>query len=109
MNRSLTESQQAVVDVLRHINLAILETIHEAGELGAPDGLLFAAMQTHGATLSQYRQIMSVLASRAYVTLDVDCYRLTEAGSAYVTKLKELVEPSDQLRPTPAQRAPDRH
>lgn len=109
MNRYLTEPQQAAVDLLRFVNLAILETIQEAGDPGAPDGLLFAAMQAHRATLAQYREIMSILASRAYVTLDEDCYRLTDAGIAYVATLKQVVERSKQSRAPSAQSGPLGH
>ena len=99
-------SHQAIVEALQRTYLAILETIHEAGDMGAPDGVLFAAMQAHGATLAQYRQFTTSMTSRGFVILDANCYTLTEAGATFMTELKVLVDNKAASRP-PTDQSPD--
>ncbi len=59
---------------------AITETIKEAGELGAPGGVMYAALMSQGCTLNQFESIMGALVRMGRVTKDGDCYRIVESG-----------------------------
>ena len=87
-----TASQRAIVDVLQRIYLAILESVRAVGDTGAPDGVLFAAPQARGATLTHYRWFTASTKARDFVTLDATCYRPTAAGAAFVPSLIAIVE-----------------
>ena len=65
-----TTQQQAINTVVR----AVLETIQEMGTDGAPSGVLFAALQTQGCTLSQFQSLMGALERAGKVALRYDCY-----------------------------------
>ena len=65
---------QAMLQVL----MAVIETVKEAGPLGAPSGPMFAAFQARGCTLSQYQQIMGALVKTGKVVLRNDCYFIAE-------------------------------
>jgi hypothetical protein len=64
---------------LRLIATAILETVREAGELGAPSGVMYAALSAQGCSLNQYRSIMAGLERAGLVKKEGDCYT---SGSA---------------------------
>lgn len=46
---------------LLHVTKALLETVQEAGERGAPAGPLYAAVMTVGISLNAFEQIMGAL------------------------------------------------
>lgn len=46
---------------IRAIADAIVESVKEAGELGAPSGIVYAALMTYGMNLDTYHQFIGVL------------------------------------------------
>lgn len=48
-------------EAIRRIAAAIVETVKEAGELGAPSGIVYAALNANGMTLDTYQQFIGVL------------------------------------------------
>jgi hypothetical protein len=58
---------------------AIIESVREAGSLGAPAGHLYAAMMVHGFTLEQFQRIMGALVRVGELTQRGDCYFVRRA------------------------------
>lgn len=80
------------ITAAQRIGLAVLETIKDAGELGAPSGILFATMQTQGCTLSQYQSFMTPIERRGFVVQDSSfCYTITKAGEGFIDQLRSLL------------------
>ena len=77
--------------VVRRIALAVLEAIDEAGPIGAPSGILYAALMGQGCTLQTFKQIMDPMEAIGYVELESDCYLITAAGIAFMNVLKAQV------------------
>jgi hypothetical protein len=73
------------------IGLSVLEAIEEAGELGAPSGVIYAALMTKGCSLPQYQSLMAPLESRGFVTLSDDCYTLNSSGRAFIQQLRKTL------------------
>lgn len=46
---------------LRAVVAAVLDSIRTAGPLGAPEGVIFAALQTQGCTLRQFQSLIDAL------------------------------------------------
>ena len=67
-------NDQKVLQALRAIVAAIVESIKEAGEFGAPGGIIYAALSAKGASLSQYQSIMDALVRSGKVTREGDLY-----------------------------------
>ena len=53
-------TKEQATDILRQIVKAILDTIKEAGEMGAPSGPVYAALMGH-MTIDTYNQIIEGL------------------------------------------------
>jgi hypothetical protein len=64
------------ISVLRQIGRAILESVKEAGVLGAPGGIMYAAMMGQGCTLNQFEQIMSGMVRAGVLTKSGECYHV---------------------------------
>ena len=64
----MTATSTQINQLLRHVAEAIIETVKETGSMGAPGGSLYAAMMTHGFSLSQFEQIMSGLVNAGMLT-----------------------------------------
>lgn len=75
------------IHALATASLGVLEAVEVAGEQGAPGGVLYAAMQAQGASLSQFQGLMRTLTIPGYLALDGDCYRSTEKTPELKTKL----------------------
>jgi hypothetical protein len=73
------------------VSLGIIEAVEVAGNLGAPGGVLYAAMHAQGATLQQYRSVMATLTNPGYLVLDGDCYCCTSKTPELKTKLTNLL------------------
>jgi hypothetical protein len=69
----MTEAQ---IKLLRMIADAIIDSVKAAGPLGAPGGVIYAALMAEGCTLSQYEQIMSGLVRAGKLTRHGDLYRV---------------------------------
>lgn len=63
---------------------AIVETIAECGERGAPSGPLYVAMMSQGMSLDTYQRIMAVIVDVGYATEKAHCYYITEKGRAWL-------------------------
>lgn len=79
------------IKAAQRIGLIVLEVIRDAGSMGAPSGVLYAALMSHGCTLSQYQSLMAPLERRGFVRLDADCYTLTDAGAGFLAQLQRAV------------------
>jgi hypothetical protein len=55
----MTRQQQT--EAIRRIADAIVESVKEAGESGAPSGFVYAALNAQGMTLDQYYSFIGVL------------------------------------------------
>lgn len=66
------------VKALRSICDAIIEAVRAAGPLGAPGGILYAALMSHGCTLAQYEQIMAGLVRAGMLRKSGECYHVID-------------------------------
>lgn len=73
-------------------SLGIIEAVEAAGDVGAPGGVLYAAMQAHGASLNQFQGLMRTLTNPGYLTLVGDCYHSTSKTQALKAKLTVAVQ-----------------
>lgn len=73
--------------VMQRVVLAILESVTVTDGLGAPAGVMYAALQSHGATLDQFNSMMSGLVEGKLLTHSMDCYFITETGELFREKL----------------------
>lgn len=67
-------------DVQRAISLAvecILDAAEEAGPLGAPSGVIYAALSAHGMRLQPYQQIVDALVRAGKIIVEHDCIKLS--------------------------------
>lgn len=88
------------IKAAQRIGLIVLEAIRDAGPMGAPSGVLYAALMGQGCTLSQYQSLMAPLERRGYVLLEDHCYTLTSTGQAFITQLKQTVDRGRVIKPT---------
>lgn len=79
------------VQAVQRIVLAMLETIQESAD-GAPEGVLFAALQTQGCSLQQFQTLLQPLVERRYVTNEDHLLHVTTEGEAFITTLRHLVQ-----------------
>ena len=75
----------------QRIGCAVLKAIEELGELGAPSGVLYAALMANGCTFNQFESLMAPLMLRGYVELDSDCYTITQQGKVFLARLQTVV------------------
>lgn len=68
---ALTSQQAAALKVLVD---AVVGTVKEAGPLGAPGGVIYAALMAHGCLLEQFESLMEALVRLGKVTKRGDCY-----------------------------------
>ncbi len=64
------------ITALRQIAAAIIEAVKAAGPLGAPGGVMYAALMAQGCTLHQFEQIMGGMVRAGKLTKRGDCYHL---------------------------------
>jgi|JI8StandDraft_2_1071088.scaffolds.fasta_scaffold48915_2 hypothetical protein len=98
MNPSLSNQQ---IQAVQRIVLVMLETIHESAD-GAPEGVLFAALQTQGCSLSQFQSLLQPLVARKYVTKEDHLLQVTAEGEAFIATLRRLVQQQHARPPQPA-------
>lgn len=58
---------------------AIVDSVKTAGSLGAPGGVIYAALMAHGCSLAQYEQIMGALVRVGRLTRRGELYFVTKA------------------------------
>ena len=79
------------VRAIAQVSLGVLEAVEAAGDQGAPGGVLYAAMQAQGATLTQFQSLMGTLTRPGYLVLDGNCYRSTSSTAELKTKLSNTL------------------
>jgi len=52
----------------------VVETVKESGSMGAPGGIMYAALMAQGCTLEQFEQIMGALVNAGRISKSGDCY-----------------------------------
>jgi len=62
------------IAALRQIGRAIVESVRAAGEMGAPGGIIYAALMAQGCTFDQYQQIMGGMTRAGVLTQDGDLF-----------------------------------
>lgn len=62
---------------LRAIVTAVMGTIEDAGALGAPSGVLYAALSAHGCSLEQFSSLMAALVRSGRVRQTANVYYYT--------------------------------
>jgi hypothetical protein len=58
----------------------IVEAVAAAGPIGAPGGILYAALMSAGCSFSQFNSIMGALVRAGKVVKRGDCYHLPQAS-----------------------------
>lgn len=80
------------IKAAQRIGLALLETIEETGDEGAPEGVLFAAMNAAGCTLSQFQTLLAPLERRGFVKrIEPHLLVLTAEGKTFKNTLATAV------------------
>jgi hypothetical protein len=69
----MTKEQIAAIRALAD---TVVEAVGEAGELGAPGGVIYAALMQYGCNLSQYESLMSALCRAGRLRRGGDLYYL---------------------------------
>ena len=80
----MTPNQAAA---LQHVAAAILEAVDAARKLGAPSGVVYAALMGQGCTLEQYQKIISGLARAGMLDTAGDLLHCTEKGRAFYARI----------------------
>jgi hypothetical protein len=70
------------VQALRLVANAVIEAVKAGGTIGAPGGVMYAAMSAQGCTLDQFEQIMSGLCRAGILRRDGHCYHLADGCAA---------------------------
>ena len=65
-----------VTEILRFAVECIEDAAKVGGDLGAPSGVVYAAMSEHGMTLSVYQQILDHLVNAGRITVEHDCIKI---------------------------------
>jgi hypothetical protein len=66
----------AQITAIRYVAKAITDTVKEAEPIGAPGGVIYAALSAQGCTLRQYEGIMGGLVRAGILTQDGDLYHV---------------------------------
>jgi len=65
----------AQAQALKQICDAVIDTVKQSGPMGAPGGILYAALMAYGCSLSQFESLMGALVRAGKLTKHGDCYR----------------------------------
>jgi hypothetical protein len=68
------EINEAQRQLLKAVCDAVIASVKAAGPLGAPGGVLYAALMSYGIRLEQFESLMGAL---------VNCKKLTKRGELY--------------------------
>lgn len=69
----MTDNDKRVA-ALRALLQAIEEACKVAGPMGAPGGVMYAALMSYGITLNQFYQLTGALIRAGKITQQGDCY-----------------------------------
>lgn len=86
--RLAKHGDQAMIAML--ILHAVLDAINEAGEQGAPEGVIYTALSQFGATLDQHQRLVQFLTDQGYVTRKFNNLWIAEPGRKMLAKLAPL-------------------
>jgi len=91
------EKTRDPVRAVKEVTLALLETIEETRTDGAPEGVLFAALQAQGCSLTQFQSLLQPLQDRGFLQREGHLLRITSVGSSFTSKLRQaLLNPLPQ-------------
>jgi hypothetical protein len=65
----------SITEIIKMACDMIVETAREAGPLGAPSGVVYAALSAHGMTLNVYQQIVDALVDAGRITVENHCIK----------------------------------
>jgi len=73
---------------LQSIGKGIIEAAN-IDSIGAPSGVIYSALMSHGASFNQFQQIMSTLVRHGFLSHDDDAntYHATDAGLQWANKV----------------------
>jgi len=76
------------IKALQSIAKGIIESANQS-PIGAPSGVIYAALMGHGASLNQFQSIMDTLVKCQFLTHDNEChtYHATDSGIAWSNKV----------------------
>ena len=76
------------IKALQSIGKGIIEAAN-IDSIGAPSGVIYSALMSHGATFNQFQQIMSTLVRHGFLSHDDDAstYHATNAGLQWSKKV----------------------
>ena len=76
------------IKALQSIGKGIIESCN-IDSIGAPSGVIYAALMEHGASLNQFQSIMDTLVKCQFLTHDNEChtYHATDSGIAWSNKI----------------------
>jgi predicted transcriptional regulator len=76
------------IKALQSISKGIIEAAN-IDSIGAPGGVIYSALMSHGATYNQFQQIMSTLERHGFLSHDDDAntYHATNAGLQWSKKV----------------------
>lgn len=79
---------------LRAISIAVIEAVEECGHTGAPAGVLYSVLSSHGCTKIQFDGLMRALVNAGYLRRDGLVYFSTgrEIGAAPTAATVESVK-----------------
>ena len=82
-----TMTKQQIL-ALQSIGKGIIESAN-LSSTGAPGGVIYSALMSHGATYNQFQQIMSTLVRHGFLSHDDDAstYHATDAGLQWAKKI----------------------
>lgn len=87
----MSQNNDAIrVNAMRSLVCSVLSGVAAGGAHGAPSGVLFAAMQAQGATLSQYGKLMTALAEQKLLVSQHDVVHLTDLGHATLARMNQM-------------------
>jgi hypothetical protein len=69
----MAQHSNASVQAAMAITIAVTETIREAGPLGAPCGMIYAALMSQGCSMEQYERIERAIVNTGLVVKKSDC------------------------------------
>lgn len=69
-----TQPTDAQMQAIVGIVTTIIHTVQEAGPIGAPGGVIYAAMMAHGLSLGQYEALMRLAVRSGKIALRGQCY-----------------------------------
>jgi hypothetical protein len=64
------------IAAIRAVCDAIVDAVKAAGPMGAPGGIIYAALMAHGVDLAQYEQFMAALVRAGKLTKSGHLYRV---------------------------------